>query len=203
MGPPHHRVLTRVPDPTPADGLPDPPGAAAANHPAGMMARVPAGATVPNGNRLPEGRAMEQQTVTGGKTEQSAWTETEPTGWTGWIVFAGVMLVIAGSLDIMWGLVAILNDEWVVWGARGAMYFDITTWGWIQLIVGTIVLLAGLGVMSGNLLARIIAVIVAGLSLLVNFLVLPLYPIWAITLIAMDVFVIFALIAHGKEMKAA
>ena len=126
----------------------------------------------------------------------------EQTGWTGWIAFAGIMLMIGGALNMFWGFIALVNDEWVVWGARGAMYLDITAWGWVQLIVGALVLLAGLGVMSGNLLARIVAVIVATLSLLVNFLILPLYPIWAITLITIDTLVIWALIVHGKEMKA-
>lgn len=128
-------------------------------------------------------------------------TLEERTGWTGWIAFAGIMLMIGGALNMFWGFIALVNDEWVVWGARGAMYLDITTWGWVQILVGALVLLAGLGVMSGNLLARIVAVIVATLSLLVNFLILPLYPIWAITLITIDALVIWALIVHGKEMK--
>jgi hypothetical protein len=128
-------------------------------------------------------------------------TAEEPSGWVGWIYFAGTMLVIGGSLNLMYGLIAVLNDEWVVWGARGAVYFDITTWGWLQLLVGTIVLLAGFGVMSGNVLARSVGVFVAGVSMVANFLSLPVYPIWALLLITVDVLVIFALIAHGRELK--
>jgi hypothetical protein len=125
----------------------------------------------------------------------------DPSGWVGWIFFAGVMLVIGGSLNLIYGLVAILNDQWVVWGARGAVYFDITTWGWIQLIVGIIVMLAGFGVMTGNILARTVGVLVAGLSMIANFVSLPVYPIWSVTLITIDTLVIYALIAHGRELK--
>jgi hypothetical protein len=126
---------------------------------------------------------------------------TETTGWVGWIFFAGVMLVIAGTLSAIYGLIAIVNDDWVVWGNRGAMYLDLTGWGWVHLIAGIIVLLAGFGVMSGNILARTVGVIVAGLSMIVNFVALPIYPVWSIILITVDALVIYALVAHGRELR--
>ena len=128
--------------------------------------------------------------------------ERSHTGWVGWIFFAGFMMIIAGSLNAVYGLVAILNDDWVVWGNSGAVYLDITQWGWVHLILGVIVLLAGIGVMSGNVLARAIGVIVVGFSLILNFLALPVYPLWSIVVIAIDVLVIWALIAHGRELEA-
>jgi hypothetical protein len=137
-----------------------------------------------------EDRAVEQRDTT-----------YETTGWVGWIYFAGVMLVIGGSLNLIYGLIAILDDEWVVFGARGAVYFDISTWGWIHLILGIIVLLAGFGVMTGNVLARTVGVLVAGVSMIINFLALPVYPIWALILITVDALVIYALVAHGGELK--
>jgi hypothetical protein len=128
-------------------------------------------------------------------------TMQERTGWTGWIVFAGVMMVIGGTLAFVHGLVAAVNDEWVVWGARGALFLDLSTWGWINMIVGIIVFLAGLGVFTGNVLARLVGVIVASISLIANFLWLPAYPIWAIIVITVDALVIWALTAHGGEMR--
>jgi hypothetical protein len=128
---------------------------------------------------------------------------TERTGWTGWIVFAGIMLIVGGVLNAIYGLVAVLNDEWVVWGNRGAVYLDVTGWGWIHFLLGIVVVFAGIGVMTGNVIARTIGVFVAALSMLVNFLALPLYPLWSITLITVDVLVIWALIAHGSEMREA
>lgn len=123
----------------------------------------------------------------------------EPTGWVGWIVFASVMMVIAGALNAIHGIVAIVNDEWVVWGERASLYLDLTTWGWLHLAVGIVVLLAGIWLMSGNVLARTIAVLIAGLAIVGNFLWLPAYPLWSLTIIAINVFVIYALTAHGRE----
>jgi len=127
---------------------------------------------------------------------------SEPTGWVGWISFAGIMLIIGGIFSATYGLIAILNDTWAVWGNRGTMYLDLTQWGWLHLIVGVVVILAGIGVLSGNILARTIAVLIAGLSLFVNFLALPIYPLWSILLITVDILVIWALIVHGRELKA-
>jgi hypothetical protein len=123
------------------------------------------------------------------------------TGWVGWIVFASVMMIIAGSLNAFHGLVAIVNDEWVVWGNRANLYLDLTEWGWVHLIVGALVVLAGFGLLTGNVLARAVAVLVAGISIVANFLFMPAYPVWALTIIAIDVLVIYALTAHGRELR--
>jgi hypothetical protein len=52
--------------------------------------------------------------------------QTQRSGWTGWIAFAGVLMIIGGTLNAIYGLIAVINDEWVVWGNRGAMYLDIS-----------------------------------------------------------------------------
>ncbi len=127
---------------------------------------------------------------------------SEPTGWVGWISFAGIMLIIGGIFSATYGLIAIVNDTWAVWGNRGTMVLDLTQWGWVHLIVGVVVILAGIGVMSGNILARTIAVFVAGLSMILNFVALPIYPVWSILMITVDLLVIWALIVHGRELKA-
>ena len=127
--------------------------------------------------------------------------ETEGTGWTGWIAFAGIMMIIAGSLASIFGLVAIVNDDWVVFTNRDAVAIDLTAWGWIQLIVGAILFFSGFGVFTGNVLARTVGVVVASLSLISNFLWLPVYPVWAIVVITIDALIIWALTAHGSEMR--
>ena len=121
--------------------------------------------------------------------------------WTGWIAFAGILMIIGGVLQGLYGLVAILNDEWVVWGNSGAAFFDITQWGWIHLIWGAVMILAGLGVLSGNLLARIIGVILAGITAIVNFAFIPVYPLWSVTVVVIAIVVIYALVAHGKDVQ--
>ena len=133
--------------------------------------------------------------------QQTYGRETERTGWTGWISFAGVMLIIAGTLGVIFGIIAAVNDNWVVFTNRNAVQIDLSTWGWIHVIVGAIVLLAGFGVFTGNILARIIGVVVALISLIANFLWLPVYPIWSVIIITIDVLVIWALTAHGREMR--
>ncbi len=124
-----------------------------------------------------------------------------PTGWVGWNVFAAVMMLIAGSLQIIYGVIAVVNDTWVVWGHRADLYVDLTTWGWVHVGVGAAVFLAGLGVMRGNVLARAVGVLIAALSLIANFLFLPAYPLWSITVMVLDALVIWALTAHGHEMR--
>lgn len=123
------------------------------------------------------------------------------TGWVGWIFFAGFMMILVGSLNLIYGLVALFNDEWVVWGNRGSVLLDITAWGWIHAAMGAVVILAGIGIMTGNLAARIVAVIVVGVSLIVNFAAIPVYPVWSLVAIAIELLVLWALIVHGRELK--
>jgi uncharacterized membrane protein len=132
--------------------------------------------------------------------EQSGYT-TGRTGWTGWITFAGVMMIIAGGLNALYGLIAVVNDEWVVWTNRASLLLDISQWGWIHLIVGVVLLLSGIGVFSGRFLARTVGVIAAAVSLIANFAFIPAYPLWALVVITIDVLVIWALTAHGSEMR--
>lgn len=128
--------------------------------------------------------------------------EQQVTGWVGWIWFAGVMMMLAGGLEFMHGLIAAINDEWVVWGNRADLYLDLSTWGWVHMILGAVVFLAGIGVLSGNILARIVGVALACLSLIANFLFLPAFPVWAVVVIVIDLLVIYALTVHGREVRA-
>ncbi len=124
-------------------------------------------------------------------------------GWTGWVVFAGVMMIIAGILWTLVGFVAVFNNDWVVFGREAALFVDISGWGWLHVILGLLMLLAGFLVIQGNLFGRTIAVILAVISIVVNFLWLPVYPIWSLVIIAIDVFVIYAVLVHGRELKDA
>ena len=124
-----------------------------------------------------------------------------PSAWAaGYAAFAGVVLILIGFFQAVAALVAIDDDEFYVVGQEYVFQFDVTTWGWIHLIIGIIVLLAGFGVFTGNVLARTVGVIVAGISALVAFAWLPWYPIWAVVIIALDVAVIWALTMHGRDI---
>jgi hypothetical protein len=89
-----------------------------------------------------------------------------------------------------------------VWGNQANLYLDLTTWGWIHLGIGALVLLGGIGLLSGNILARTLAVVLASVSLIANFMFLPAYPLWSIAIMAVDLLVIYAVTAHGRELKS-
>ena len=126
----------------------------------------------------------------------------ESSGWAaGYAAFAGVLLVIVGFAQAFTGLVAILNDEFFVSGPKWTFKFDVTTWGWIHLILGIVIILSGFGIFTGNVAARTVGVLIAGGSVVVNFLWLPWYPIWATILIALGVAVIWALTSHGRDLQ--
>ena len=127
-----------------------------------------------------------------------------PSSWAvGWTVFAGIMMILQGGWWIISGLVAIVNEEFYVVGPEWIFQFDVTTWGWIHLILGIIVLLAGFYVFTAQVWARVVGVIMAVLAALVAFAWLPWYPIWAIIFIAISIAVIWALTAHGEDITAA
>ena len=120
----------------------------------------------------------------------------------GWAGFAGVMLVIIGIMDVIQGLVAIVNDEFYVIDQDWVAKFDVTTWGWIHLILGIILIASGIGIFSGNVAARTVGVIVAALAIIANFAWLPWYPVWSIIIIAICIAIIWALTAHGRDIAA-
>lgn len=122
--------------------------------------------------------------------------ERQPTGWT---VFAGVVLLIVGSLDALYGLAAILNNEVVIVGGNGVIIADITTWGWVHLILGSIVALTGLGLFAGNPSARWAAVFFISINAVAQIVWFPAAPLWAFLMIILDVVVIYQLTARWDE----
>ena len=130
-------------------------------------------------------------------------TESNYSSWAvGWAGFAGVMLIMIGVFDVIQGLVALFNDEFYVVTQEWVFEFDITAWGWIQLILGVILIASGIGIFSGNVAARTVGVIMAGLAAIVNFAWLPYYPVWSIIVIAICIAIIWALTAHGRDIAA-
>ncbi|MEV6300614.1 hypothetical protein AB0M02_14500 [Actinoplanes sp. NPDC051861] len=126
----------------------------------------------------------------------------EPTGWVGMVVFAGVMLLMLGSFQAIEGLVALFRDDFYVTTNNGLVIpMDFSSWGWTHLIIGVITALAGFGVLAGQMWARVVGIVIAVISALANLAFLPAYPIWSTIVIAIDVLVIYALTAHGREVR--
>jgi len=129
-------------------------------------------------------------------------SQREGSAWAaGWISFAGFMMIMLGAFHAVAGLVGIVNDTFYVKGSKYLFQFDRTTWGWINLIVGIIVVLAGFGVFTGAIWARTVGVIMAIISGIAAFAWLPWYPFWSIVIIVVAVAVIWALTAHGSEVR--
>jgi len=129
-------------------------------------------------------------------------TYTERTGWTGWIGFAGFMMIMLGCFHAIQGLVALFDDQKFYVADSGLVVsVDYTAWGWVHLIGGIILVLAGLSLFAGRMWARIVGVIAALASALVNIAFLSAYPIWSTIMIALDILIIWAITVHGSEMK--
>ncbi|MDP9118832.1 MAG: hypothetical protein M3M93_00955 [Actinomycetota bacterium] len=120
----------------------------------------------------------------------------------GFTMFAAIMLMINGSFQIIAGLTGIFENEFYVRTPNYFLELDASAWGWVHLIWGVLVLIGGLGLLSGSLWGRTLGVIAAAGSMLVAFAFIPLYPIWSIVVIAVDVTVIWALTAHGRDIVA-
>ena len=127
-------------------------------------------------------------------------SQDRSSGAVGWTAFAGVMMILIGCFHAIAGLSGIIKDNFYAVTPNYVFEFDATTWGWAHLIGGIIVLLAGFAVFQGAVWARTVGVIIAVISALVSFAWIPVYPIWSIVVIAIDVAVIWALTAHGRDI---
>lgn len=117
-------------------------------------------------------------------------------GYSGWAAFAGVIMFIVGSLNALWGLGGVLNDDVVVVGGHGAIIADITTWGWVHLILGSIIALTGLGLLSGSSAARLPAIFFVAVNAIAQIVWFPAAPLWAFLMIVLDVTIIYQLTAR-------
>jgi hypothetical protein len=122
-------------------------------------------------------------------------------GAVGLIMFAAIMMIMVGVFQALQGLIAIFQNEFYVATRNYLFQFDATTWGWIHLLIGLVVAFAGYGLLSGRTWARAAAIALAMLSAISNFLFIPYYPFWSLLIIILDVFVIWAIAAHGGDLR--
>jgi hypothetical protein len=127
-------------------------------------------------------------------------TSPEPTisGWVvGGITFAGTMLILIGMFQAIDGLVAIFNDDFFLVTQNYTFDLDVTAWGWIHLLLGIAMMIAGWSIFSGKTWAAVVALTLAMLSALANFFFIPYYPFWSLIMIALACWVIWALTRPG------
>lgn len=120
----------------------------------------------------------------------------------GFAFFAGIMMIMVGVFQALQGLAAILQGSFYVPAPNYVYEIDVTAWGWIHLIMGVVVAVAGFYVLSGRPWARIIGIAIAALSALANFFAIPYYPFWSLLIIALDVVVIWALAVYRGDVTA-
>jgi len=118
---------------------------------------------------------------------------------SGLTVFAAAMMMIGGVWHALAGIAALVHDDIFVTTPEYIYSLDLTVWGWVQLLLGLLVAVAGFAILKGQIWARFVGIAIACLSLIASFLFMPLYPLWSISIIALDVFVIWALAVYRRE----
>ena len=126
------------------------------------------------------------------------------TAWTGWVGFAAIMLVIIGAIDFFEGLIAVIRGSYYQYTPQGIVVFSTKEWGWIHIIVGILLILIGLALAAKSSWARWAAVIVIIVNLLaqLGWLGNSQYPLWSLTVITLQIIVLYALTARWGEVSA-
>ncbi len=124
----------------------------------------------------------------------------------GWRDFAGIMIVIVGTLNVINGLVALANSAYLNNVENDRMVNlpitdDIRVWGWVVLIIGVLLILAGAAIFSGQTWGRVVGIVFAGGNILVQFTWIQALPFWSFTLIVIDILIIYALVVHGRDVS--
>ncbi len=120
-----------------------------------------------------------------------------PKAWVGWIYFAGALLLAAGGVQIIAGLVGIFHHSYYVVSESALVALNYTTWGWIHLVLGIVLMLAGIGIWAGSTWARIVGAGVTVLAMIANVAFISAYPLWSIVALIIDGFILHALIVQA------
>ena len=139
---------------------------------------------------------MAEQTTEPYQPESETWA-------SGIAQFGAVIMILVGAYQALTGIVALVRGEFFVASPNYVFQLNTTTWGWIHIILGIIVLAAGVGVITGQLWGRVVGITIATLTMLANFAFIPYYPIWSLLIITLNVFVIWALCVYDRDTAAA
>ena len=129
-------------------------------------------------------------------------TDTTVTGWTGWGVFASVLLLIAGIFDLIFGFAAIIGpNTTIVLAEEGLFAVDVAAWGWWHVLSGAALILISFFLYRGATWARVVAIILVIINAVGQLTLIDVQPWWSLAILAVDIFVIYALTVHGRELK--
>jgi hypothetical protein len=142
--------------------------------------------------------AVQSTAQTGGYSAQAAYDEDSDRGY-GWVMFAGVMLLLLGTVNFIEGIAAISNSHFFVANTH-FIAGSLNTWGWIVLIIGVIQWIVGMGVFVRNQLSRWVGVVALAANAIAQLLMMPAYPFWSLSIFALDILAIYGLLAYGKKI---
>ena len=130
-------------------------------------------------------------------------TAPQEQSWTGWVMFGGIVMIIAGAFDALLGLTAILlpSNEYLFLTDEAVILLDAAGWGWWHLFIGAAIVIVGIFVLRGATWARMVGVVLVSINAISQMGLLAVQPLWSLIMILLDIIVIYALIVHGREMK--
>ncbi len=129
-------------------------------------------------------------------------SDERQTGWVGWGWFAAIMILLSGALEVLFGILAILLPASQYFTTReGTTVFYVSLWGWWHLLIGVVLIAAGIALANGRVWARVFAVVVVAINAVSQLLSLPAQPWWSIVVFALDLLVIYAITVHGRELR--
>ncbi|GAA1960403.1 DUF7144 family membrane protein [Microbacterium deminutum] len=130
-------------------------------------------------------------------------TDTNVTGWTGWGVFASVLLLIAGIFDLIFGLAAVIGpNSTLVVTEHGLFAVDVAAWGWWHILSGVLLIIVSFSLYRGMTWARVVAIILVILNAIGQLTLFSQQPWLSLIILAVDILIIYALTVHGHELKA-
>ena len=121
---------------------------------------------------------------------------------TGWVMFAGWLMIFTGVVQIVYGLAALFNQHWYVYTSQAAYIVNVASWGWALLLTGILLAISGWLLLRGNLFGRTMGVIVAVLNILANLGVFAATPGWSILAIVVNAVIIYAILVYGRELSS-
>lgn len=133
----------------------------------------------------------------------SSQADVAPSGWVGWIAFASIMVVVLGIFNIIEGIVGLFRGSYYVVAPNSILVLSLSGWSWMHLIIGVLLICAGLALVTGAMWARIVVVVLAAINAIDQLTFLSVHPVWATIVIALDVLVIWAVVVHGREAARA
>jgi len=127
--------------------------------------------------------------------------QSQSSGWVGWVYFAGFLMLARGVFQAFLGVLALVNSTVYIVGENRLVSLNFTAWGWIHIALGVILLTGAASVFSGRAWGRAVGAVMVTLAIFANLAFLPAYPLWSITLVAIDLLLLYALLVRGGEAK--